>query len=202
VKADQLRAAAASYDRGEVTIRIVPNRGRDIGPFLTEFGEEFAEGYDLVGHIHGKRSLFVPDRAVGESWREFLWQNLLGDIYPMMDIIARRFCDDEGLGIVFPDDPHLSDWDYNRDIAERLAARMGINGTLPPFFNFPIGTMFWARPRALAPLFSLGLQWNDYPEEPLAIDGTILHAVERLLPFSAAHAGYRYATTHVDGITW
>jgi glycosyltransferase involved in cell wall biosynthesis len=202
VKADQLRAAAASYDRGEVTIRVVPNRGRDIGPFLTEFGEEFAEGYDLVGHIHGKRSLFVPDRAVGESWREFLWQNLLGDIYPTMDIIARRFCDDEGLGIVFPDDPHLSDWDYNRDIAERLAARMGIHGTLPPFFNFPIGTMFWARPKALAPLFSLGLQWSDYPEEPLAIDGTVLHAVERLLPFSAAHAGYRYATTHIPGLTW
>ena len=202
VKADQLRAASASYDRGEVTIRVVPNRGRDIGPFLTEFGEEFAEGYDLVGHIHGKRSLFVPDRAVGESWREFLWQNLLGDIYPMMDIIARRFSDDKELGIVFPDDPHLSDWDYNRDIAEGLAARMGINGALPPFFNFPIGTMFWARPKALASLFSLGLQWTDYPEEPIDIDGTVLHAVERLLPFTAAHAGYRYATTHVDGITW
>jgi lipopolysaccharide biosynthesis protein len=79
---------------------------------------------------------------------------------------------------------------------------MGINGTLPPFFNFPIGTMFWARPKALAPLFSLRLQWNDYPEEPVAIDGTVLHALERLLPFTAAHAGYRYATTHVPGITW
>ena len=202
VKADQLRAGAASYDRGEVTIRVVPNRGRDIGPFLTEFGDELAEGYDLVGHIHGKRSLFAPDMAVGESWREFLWQNLLGDIYPMVDIIACKFSDDERLGIVFPDDPHLSDWDYNRDIAERLAARMGINGTLPPFFNFPIGTMFWARPKALAPLFSLRLQWNDYPEEPVPIDGTVLHAVERLLPFTAAHAGYRYATTHIEGITW
>jgi glycosyltransferase involved in cell wall biosynthesis len=201
-KADQLRAAAASYDRGEVMIRVVPNRGRDIGPFLTEFGKELAQGYDLVGHIHGKRSLFVSDMAVGESWREFLWQNLLGDVHPMMDIIARKFADDEGLGIVFPDDPHLSDWDYNRDIAEALAARMGIRGTLPPFFNFPIGTMFWARPKALAPLLALGLQWSDYPEEPVAIDGTVLHAVERLLPFTASHAGYRYATSHIDGITW
>jgi len=115
-----------------------------------------------VGHIHGKRSLFASDRVVGESWREFLWQNLLGNIYPMMDIIAGKFSDDAGLGIVFPDDPHLSDWDYNRDIAERLAARVGINGKLPPFFNFPIGTMFWARPKALAPLFALGLQWSDH----------------------------------------
>lgn len=201
-KAGQLRVAAASYDRGEVIIRVVPNRGRDIGPFLTEFKNELAEGYDLVGHIHGKRSLFVGDMAVGESWREFLWQNLLGGTYPMMDIIANKFSQQEDLGIVFPDDPHLSDWDYNRDIADKLGARMGIDGTLPPFFNFPIGTMFWARPQALAPLFSLCLKWEDYPKEPVEIDGTVLHAVERLLPFAAAQRGYRYATTHVEGITW
>ena len=120
----------------------------------------------------------------------------------MMDIIAQAFSNDEALGLVFPDDPHLSDWDHNRDIAEQLAVRMGIKHVLPPFFNFPIGTMFWARPKALAPLFSLRLQWDDYPEEPIGIDGTVLHAVERLLPFVARHAGYRYATTYIDGITW
>jgi glycosyltransferase involved in cell wall biosynthesis len=201
-KAEQLRVAATGYDNGAVKIRVVPNRGRDIGPFLTEFGEELMEGYDLVGHVHGKRSLFVSDVAVGESWREFLWQNLLGDIFPMMDIIARTFSQDESLGIVFPDDPHLSDWDYNRVIAEELASRIGIKEVLPPFFDFPIGTMFWARPQALAPLFSLRLRWEDYPEEPVAIDGTVLHALERLLPFAVRHAGYRYATTHIQGITW
>lgn len=202
VKADQLRAAAMGYDRGTVKVRVVPNRGRDIGPFLTEFREDLADGYDLVGHIHGKRSLFVSEAAVGESWREFLWQNLIGDLAPMMDIIAGAFSNDETLGIVFPDDPHLSDWDYNREIAEKLAQRMGIEGELPPFFNFPIGAMFWARPKALEPLFSLGLGWDDYPAEPIGIDGTILHALERLLPFSAQHAGFRYATTHIPGMTW
>jgi hypothetical protein len=202
LKAARLRDATSGYDRGAVKIRVVPNRGRDIGPFLTEFGDELAEGYDLVGHVHGKRSLFVADVAVGESWREFLWQNLLGDIFPMMDNIVRTFSQDEELGLVFPDDPHLSDWDYNRDIAEMLAARMGIDGALPPFFNFPIGTMFWARPKALAPLFSLRLRWDDYPEEPVAMDGTVLHALERLLPFAARHSGFRYATTHIPGITW
>jgi hypothetical protein len=201
MSADLLGKAAAGYDRGAVKIRIVPNRGRDIGPFLTEFGDEL-QGYDVVGHIHGKRSLITSDVVIGESWREFMWQNLMGDISPMMDTIAGAFSNDEGLGIVFPDDPHLSDWDYNRDIAEQMAARMGIKEVLPPFFNFPIGTMFWARPKALAPLFSLRLRWDDYPVEPIAIDGTLLHAMERLLPFVARHAGYRYATTHIPGLTW
>jgi lipopolysaccharide biosynthesis protein len=62
--------------------------------------------------------------------------------------------------------------------------------------------MFWARTKALMPLFDLKLGWDDYPEEPVPIDGTLLHAIERLLPFAARHAGYQYATTHVPGVTW
>lgn len=201
-KAALLRKATAGYDRGDVSIRVVPNRGRDFGPFLTAYADEINGRYDVVGHLHGKQSLFTGDTRMGDSWREFLWQNLVGDLYPMMDVILARFADDETLGLVFPDDPHLPDWDGNLEIGSRLAIRMGMQAPLPPFFDFPVGTMFWARPRALAPLFGLKLDWGDYPEEPVPIDGTILHALERLLPFAAGHAGFRYATTHVPGVTW
>ena len=61
---------------------------------------------------------------------------------------------------------------------------------------------FAARSRALEPLLKLNLRWNDYPKEPAPLDGSILHAIERLLPFVAKGAGYRYSTTHVPGITW
>jgi glycosyltransferase involved in cell wall biosynthesis len=201
-KVRTLRTLTRDYDKGAVLIRLVPNRGRDIGAFLTAFAQDILGSYDVVGHLHGKRSLFIGDPAVGESWREFLWQDLVGDLYPMMDIIINRFAADDGLGIVFPEDAHLSDWDFNRDIATRLAQRMGIEGRLPPYFDFPIGTMFWARTEALRPLFELKLDWPDYPEEPVPIDGTILHALERLLPFAARRAGYRYATSHISGVTW
>jgi len=79
---------------------------------------------------------------------------------------------------------------------------MNLPEPLPPFFNFPLGTMFWARPQALAPLFDLGLAWDDYPAEPAPIDGTTMHALERLLPLVAQHQGYKYATTHLPGVTW
>jgi glycosyltransferase involved in cell wall biosynthesis len=204
-KARLLREATSHYRRGEVQIRVLPNRGRDIGAFLTAFGEDIADRYAIVGHLHGKRS--VPaggqkDPGLGERWREFLWQNLLGDRHPMMDIVIERLAADESLGLVFADDPHLVEWNTNREIGERLAARMGITAPLPPFFDFPIGTMFWARTGALNPLFDLKLGWDDYPQEPLPYDGTVLHALERLLPFVAHHAGYRFATTHVPGVTW
>jgi glycosyltransferase involved in cell wall biosynthesis len=197
-----LAAATKDYDRGTVKIRTVVNRGRDIGPLLTMFAPEIRGNYDIVGHFHGKRSLFLADRSIGETWREFLWQNLIGNQYPMADIILARFAADDRLGLVFPDDPHLSGWDENLEIATELARRMGLDEQLPPFFDFPIGTMFWARAAALQPLFDLKLTWEDYPPEPAPIDGTLLHAIERLLPFAARQAGYSFATTFVRGVTW
>ena len=119
----------------------------------------------------------------------------------MVDVILKAFVTDSALGLVFPEDPHLNDWNENRLIADDLARRMGITDPLPTHFDFPIGTMFWARPAALQPLFSLGLRWDDYPTEPLSEDGTILHALERLIPFAANNAGFRYATTLVPGST-
>jgi lipopolysaccharide biosynthesis protein len=201
-KAKLLEEATTGYDRGKVLIRLVPNRGRDVGPFVTAFGEHILENYDLVAHLHSKRSLFLSDRLIGERWRGFIWQNLVGGQHPMMDVVIGRMMKDPMLGLVFPDDPHLSDWDHNLPIAEQLARRMGMRLPLQPFFDFPVGTMFWARTVALAPLFRLGLAWDDYPKEPVPIDGTILHALERLLPFVARHTGYGYATTHVPGVTW
>ena len=136
------------------------------------------------------------------TWREFLWQHLVGDVYPMADLILDRFARDESLGLVFPNDPQLVDWDGNLEIATDLARRMGMRLPLPRFFEFPVGTMFWARPKALRSLFDLGLQWEDYPKEPLRYDGTMLHAIERLLPLVAQHAGFGFATTYVPGVTW
>jgi glycosyltransferase involved in cell wall biosynthesis len=199
-KANSLRRAMLGYKRGKVVIRVVPNRGRDLGPFLTEYARAITDNYDAVGHMHGKRSLKV-EGGIGETWRKFLWHNLLGDTHPMMDLVLERLVDDDRIGIVFPNDPHLSDWDDNRDLAEMVAKRLGIHEPLPPFFEFPIGTMFWARAQALKLLFDLKLGWNDYPEEPLPDDGTILHALERLLPFLVRHAGYRVVMTHVPGVT-
>jgi hypothetical protein len=198
-KERELRGAARHYDRGDVKTHVVPNRGRDIGPFLTGLRETVA-AYDVVGHLHAKRSAW--DMALGERRREFLWQNLAGGHQPMADLILQRFAEDARLGIVFPEDPALSDWDDNLAIAADLAGRMKLPGDLPPFFDFPGGTMFWARPQALKPLFELGLDWQDYPDEPVPLDGTILHAIERLLPFVARQAGYRFLTTHLPDVTW
>jgi lipopolysaccharide biosynthesis protein len=176
------------------SVALVPNRGRDIGPMLTGPTAERLAGYDIVGHFHGKRSVHV-DAAIGSGWRNFLWEHLIGAEHLMMDAVMAAFVADPGLGLVFPEDPHLNDWDDNRIFAEEIAARMGL--ALPNHFDFPQGTMFWARAKALRPLQDLRLDWEDYPAEPLPIDGSMLHAMERMVPFSTSSVGFRYATTHV-----
>jgi glycosyltransferase involved in cell wall biosynthesis len=199
--AESLRVAMSDYQRGAVMVEVVPNRGRDIGAFLSGFGRELIARYAVIGHLHSKRSLVLGNEVAGETWREFLWQNLVGGLYPMMDVVLARFADEPELGLVFPEDPHLPGWADNFEVASDLARRMGLEEPLGPFFEFPVGTMFWARPKALAPLLDLNLDWDDYPKEPLPYDGTMLHALERLLPFAARQAGYLYATTHIPGIT-
>lgn len=181
------------------TVSVVPNRGRDIGPFLTEFGPQLRE-YKYIGHLHTKKSQDVADSATGKKWREFLFENLVGGRAPMADIILSRMEEDSSLGLVFPDDPNMVGWGKNRPFADELASRLGLEEPLQDYLFFPVGTMFWARSDALAPLFQAGFDWEDYPTEPLPYDGTILHALERLLPAVVRHEGKRCAVTHVPGV--
>jgi lipopolysaccharide biosynthesis protein len=198
--ARRMEAATGHWTRGKVDIRTVPNRGRDIGPFLTEFRETICQNYEIVGHLHAKKSSHLEDRMYIRNWADFLYENLLGPDGGMADAIIRRMASDPAIGIVFADDPNCFGWDGNWDEALVLANRLNLAHLLPKYgINFPVGTMFWARPAALKPLFELGLNWENYPQEPLPVDGTMLHALERMLPIVAESAGFRSAVTHVAG---
>ncbi|HEX4768196.1 MAG TPA: rhamnan synthesis F family protein [Lichenihabitans sp.] len=202
-KVRDLERRFAGYRVAPVVAAACPNRGRDIGPMLTLFAERL-QAYDVVGHFHGKRSLALTSVGLstdlGVQWHEFLLQTLLGAKFPMVDIILGRFAADPKLGLVFPEDPNLTGWSLDRDLAITLAHRMDPAMSVPRSIDFPIGTMFWMRPAALKPLFDLKLGWDDYPEEPVPIDGTMLHALERLLPVICHHAGFTHETTHVPGV--
>jgi len=189
------------YKGKVVEFQFVPNRGRDIGPFLTAFGQRILANYDYVGHIHTKKSIDLKDAAFTQMWYRFLLENLLGgESGSMADSILARMEDDTSIGLVFPDDPYVVGWNANRAVAEPLAARMGLE-KLPEHFIFPVGMMFWAKTLALAPLMNLKLDWDDYPEEPLPYDGTLLHAIERLFPLTLSIGNLRSATTNVIGLT-
>ncbi|WP_165362751.1 rhamnan synthesis F family protein [Promicromonospora panici] len=199
LSAQQLGVQFRRYRRGTVTIRTVPNTGRDIGPFVTEFGKELLEGgYDVIGHLHGKRS---TDIGTGDAWRRFLWGNLLGGP-EVWSAVEHGFAADGSLGLMFSEDRNVVGWSRNKVFGEELRERLGVVRELPAVPVFPLGTMFWARPEAVRPLLESGLTWDDFPPEPLPYDGSMLHAIERLLPTICEESGYRWTTIHVPGTTW
>jgi glycosyltransferase involved in cell wall biosynthesis len=199
--AQDAQDALAGYD-GASRVHVVPNVGRDIGPFLTGLGDLLVDAYDIVGHVHTKKSLALSNDKIVERWTKFLFENVLGGSTAgaTMDAVLDAFAADERLGIVFPSDPNLLNWSRNRSLAEGLATRMGV-GPLPTYFDFPVGTMFWMRADALRPFVDLRLTLEDYPSEPVGYDGTILHALERLFGIVPVLEGYGAAVTATPGLT-
>jgi hypothetical protein len=193
----QVNELLDQYGRATREIALFPNRGRDLAPFFTGFRDLLSD-YEIVGHFHTKQSRHVPS-GYAKKWASFLQANLIGERGEMVDSILSRFAEDPTIGIVYPDDPIIVGWLENYRIGKGLLERTGL--PVPDekhFFNFPVGSMFWARTAALKPLFELGLGW-DYPPEPISQDGTILHAMERLLGVIPGLCGYRTLVTHVSG---
>ena len=84
-------------------------------------------------------------------------------------------------------------WGTNREYAQQLMEAMGADpDLLPDDIFFPAGTMFWARTAAVKNLFDIDFSVVNVPEETGQIDGTIMHAIERLWLFIAEMNGYTY----------
>ena len=178
-KRTALQAVFAGWEGGEVEIRITPNRGRDIAPKLVGIADVHAR-YDLVLHLHAKMSTHADFLS---PWRAYLYETLLGTpeiARSIIDAFARL----PDLGMVAPQHYEAIrrwiGWQGNFEAARSLATRMGIPLSPRRALDFPSGSMFWARPAALQPLFDLKLAFEDFPEEKGQVDFTPAHAIERL----------------------
>ena len=197
-----VHAILADYDGRVASVRSVPNKGRDIGALLTEFGRRLVDEYAVIGHVHLKRSSHLRDDNFVFQWTDFALENVIGGQKggAMVDLILAQFQTDDRLGIVFPDDPHIIGWTRNYEIAAALARKMGHDG-LPDAINFPVGTMFWMRSDVLRSFVDLGFGWDDYPSEPIDDDGTSLHALERLFGVIPCLEGWGAVVTNIRGVT-
>jgi len=180
----------------QIRIQKFPNSGRNVGPLFTGFSDDLGS-YDVIGHVHGKKSPHVKERKFLKSWKKFIFDNVLGGNVPMIDYIINEFYTDRLTGIVFPDDPIVYGWGINKQKAVLVLekANISLECTIHDHIYFPIGMMFWARRQALQPLFDLNLSWDDYPPEPVDTDGTLLHAIERILPIVSTCSGYTTKVT-------
>jgi glycosyltransferase involved in cell wall biosynthesis len=192
--ASDIHAVTAEYPlRGRIRVRVVQNRGRDIGAFVNEFTDVYQD-YDLICKLHGKKSPHLDH--FGRSWRRYLIAHTIGN-----DDISRRiaffFTISPQLGVFAPV-PFMgtnnSDWAGNLSIARELVANIDreaadLLGQEP--LRYPSATVFWFRPESLADLYRR-YPAEFFPSEPLPVDGTVAHALERLIPFFAMRGGYQF----------
>lgn len=185
------KAATIAEALPQARIEIMPNRGRDIAPKFCGFGKAH-EDHDIVLHLHGKRSTHARKL---DGWMEHVLDCLLPETAQINRILS-FFKDIDRIGLIAPQGyrPTLrvAHWAHDRELAEELRHRLKMKAPLPDdrALNFPAGSMFWARSRALQPLLDLGLGVSNFPPEARQMDGTLAHAVERMIGIACLDAGF------------
>jgi len=168
----------------KITVECVPNRGRDLAPLIAQFGERLSH-YEIVGHFHTKKS---PHNANLQEWCIELLDHLLGapgssggrvaHIIELLEAKAK---------IVYPEGrtefiKDRTGWADNQELARSLLERFTTLSVDDfPVVEFPEGAMFWARGESISGLLRLPVKFDDFPVEPIAPDGTLAHAIERLI---------------------
>lgn len=190
-----------------VEYRITGNRGRDVAPFIVSC-KDIVDRYDLICKVHDKRVYQVKPMSLGESWSYKCFENVLKNKISVENIIT-LFQEHPYLGLLTPPVPNhgpyfpvtgKGEWGNNfakvKELGEMLQLHVDIDQEKEPVA--PLGSIFWFRPKALKPLFAHDWQIEEMPEEPIADDTTVLHAIERIYPFCAQEAGYYSAWVMVD----
>lgn len=184
----------------KLTVIVTPNRGRDVAPWLIEC-KDIQKQYDFFCHVHAKVSKQYGE-GVGDNWRHYLLDNLLARD-AVLDIMAILTAD-ETIGVIFPscysvikeiheksNIPLYGEFG-EKEMIECFLKKMGFTGEMSRSdLLCSMGTMMWYRPKAIQPLFEIGLQYDDFPEEPIPVGGTIAHAIERIFTVVARNQKYK-----------
>ncbi|SFJ43967.1 glycoside hydrolase family 99-like domain-containing protein [Jannaschia pohangensis] len=174
------------------TVLLMPNRGRDIFPFVHLVNADIFAGYEAVAKIHSKRS---PHREDGDAWRDQLVGGLLSG--QATGDLLEGFLADADASLWVSDGQHYADpiwWGSNRAATERMLTRVEIPMDAERL-SFPAGSMYWLKPELVATIRGLGLSETDFEREAGQVDGTTAHAFERALGYMAEDGGRRIVQT-------
>lgn len=191
-------AAQVCKDVKRAQTIVLPNRGRDILPFLQVVSDLRNLQYDAILKIHSKKSMHRED---GDDW----FDDLLDKLVPNK-LTARQYLKtvSDEQAIIGPSGHIVPLGEYMGGNKPRIVELLGMTHGQTPVDEliggedtfFVAGSMFYASMSCLAPLLDLYLSLEDFEPEKGQIDGTTAHAVERLLTLSstvtaAGHSMYR-----------
>jgi hypothetical protein len=189
--AKRINAVFAERSLHPFVIRVVPNRGRDIAPLVVAF-RDVLRTCDVALHIHTKKSKHYDGGF--DQWRDYLFEANLGTpavVEAILSALARP-----EIGAVAPDHygpiKPLIQWGGNFDTVSRLFQLCGERIGSEAVLDFPSGSMFWFKPKALGKLLDLDLDYCHFDPEAGQVDGTLAHAIERSFFSFVEMAGYEW----------
>ena len=164
-------------------ITIMKNKGRDMLPLLFQLKNKIRR-YKYLCHIHTKKSNYTE---FGEVWRQYLFENLLGNSERILEIL-HIFEENELMGFIYPE--------INRN--NSLYLNFHLNRIFPKSrvgkdFKFPLGNMFWARVDAIYQAFSHKFVYMFNKNEAVEINITH-HANEIIWLYFVKMNGYYFKT--------
>ena len=180
-------------------IHAVDNKGRDIRPFVAVLPLLLERQYKAVLKLHSKKSLHRGD---GDLWRQTLIAQLLprgADLAPMINSLHEY----PALGLIAPEGNVLNIQRYigsNQAWVDKLVTELGENAQwlqqTKPWFA--AGTMFWFKPQAVQSLLHCpSIRQDAFEVEKGQIDGTLAHAIERVLGCATLANGYHLIDTRL-----
>jgi len=176
-----------------VIVRKTKNRGRDIAPLYVLFGKEIAQ-HDFFLHVHSKKSLYTGQEQT--EWRSNAMSALCGSELQVRRIMG-LLQSAKNVGLIFPETYDCmplfaNSWCSNGYWKNELAKKYHFD-TSETIFNYPVGSFFWARTKAIKPLFDNEYVYEDFEIEDGQTDGTLAHGLERAIALLTKSRGYTLA---------
>jgi len=200
-KADKIKTILCKKAKSEtvdqVCIEVFSGRGRDLASLLVCFRKRILE-YDIFCFIHDKKSSQMDYITVGDGFNRNIWESMLespGYINGVLKILE----EDRHLGMLAPPmvchgtyfHTAISSWTicYQKTLeaANMLGVKININESKNPI---ALGSAFWSKTSALKKILEYDFSCELFPKEPMPVDGTFSHAIERIFPYIAQEAGY------------
>lgn len=177
-------------------IRVLPNRGRDVAAWVVGFADEIRQ-HDVFCHLHSKRSDYEKSYA---GWRQFLLHGVMGSPSVCEQILERLTGGKAGICAppYFSALPGQPRWGANKEAVEMFLRKWGANLDSAKCPDFPAGSFFWARVDVVRKLLDYGLAYEDFEAEAGQLDGTLGHAIERLLGVLPRLSGREFELLGVD----
>ncbi len=168
-------------------IEVYENKGRDILPFLKIINLIKTNGHQVILKLHTKKS---PHKfAKGRSWCDSMVDQLLEET--IVDKAIEIFAAYPTIGLI---SPHRHLYPLGRKAGSNmvriteLADKIGYQGNINQQW-FVGGTMFYARANAFDSLLKLEIKDADFEKEPIPMDGTLAHILERFFGIAANKEG-------------